>query len=318
MNASPISPASAFDRRHDPFGRADWRGERACSLLNANRRPDRHDDAQTREIFRYVKRLAGRPSAAMSTTVHRHWPSLAVAHRLHDQGGVAADEIEARLLAGEGFDCIAARTGVSAAVVKAYELAFFNVASSLTALDWLTQNVLQIHTWSPGTLTRSRTWKWIALAAGPLMLDLVIAEDLGREQPVVPDRQRIAAQARFCAREAVTPMTASASFQVMTEAATLFGWMPSDGSTSVRSNDATLKAHLSFLRLASRNHSVVKKQRCCHPDSVTKQAARQPASRRQRCRRTEISPSAEAMIAANLIVTESGLVCVALGADAFG
>ncbi|HET6250891.1 MAG TPA: hypothetical protein VFE47_24595 [Tepidisphaeraceae bacterium] len=138
--------APSFNRRYDPFRRADWRWQRARALITAGSRPDRYDDPQTRAIYGNLKLIA--PTATSGQSSVQSWPELEAAHRLRVSGGVLTDEIEARLLAGENFDSIAGRTGVASAVVRAYEAVFFNVADALSSRDWLLFTALRVQTWS--------------------------------------------------------------------------------------------------------------------------------------------------------------------------
>ncbi len=259
-------------QRHDPFRTPDWRWQLARRLLKRGQRP-RHDDDQIRLILRYQRALT--IGSANPPRQPAPWKDLASAHHLREHAGVITDEIEARLLAAQTFESIATNTGVIPCVLRAYEATFFNVADSLSAFDWLLLNVLQMHTWVVGKPTRAQTWKWIALAGGAVLLDMVIAEDLGRPEPAFDDRPRFAELARFFARAAVTPMTPEHSLAFVEEAAELFG---EERYKSIIARETMIAAHINFLQAFGDDSQTVRSQprtrgatlrRCLQPTSAS-------------------------------------------------
>ena len=261
--------------RLSPWRTPAWRWLLAESLHRQRRKPAALEDPALAAALVYRRALDRATTDAKRQAIDADFPHLAGARAIHLAGGRVRNEIEARLLAGEDFDRIAAKTGVPSGVVREYESVFFNVTDSPAAMQWLMGGVLQIHTWSPGKPTMSQTWQWVALAAGSYLLDLLIAEDLGRAEPQVVDRQRIAERVRFCVRDAITPMTTSDSFKILKEGAELFGWASKTHGDSAFTRDPMAEVQLEFVRLAAGKSAKATRQR--KRASQPQEAVRQPA-----------------------------------------
>jgi hypothetical protein len=96
-----------------------------------------------------------------------------------------------------------------------FEKHFFNVADCLLATDWLLVQVVKIFPGQPAT--EGQVWKYLALAGGPLVLDMMIADYLGRPEPAYADRAELAAKGRFVVREFATGYTDAAAVRSMLE-----------------------------------------------------------------------------------------------------
>jgi hypothetical protein len=119
------------DPRPDPARR--WR---RCLYLIRHRRwphPTRDDDA-TRECLRYLYDLRACREAADHRQLARRHPAVAAAHRFftHAQP-LRRAEVEARPLAGQTDEAIAACCGLPADAVAAYHALFFDVRDNLEA-----------------------------------------------------------------------------------------------------------------------------------------------------------------------------------------
>jgi hypothetical protein len=111
-------------------------------------------------------------------------PALIEALEVYQGDGQLRWELEARLLAGQTDEDIAAATAVRAAVVAAYERHFFAVRQCLAARDYILGCVVgaaPLRGFEEGDLRP--LWAYFGYAAGPKMLELVMAVSLGRPLP---------------------------------------------------------------------------------------------------------------------------------------
>jgi hypothetical protein len=95
------------------------------------------------------------------------------AHLIHREAGDARLAVEARLLARQQPQEIAALVGLSTAVVETYEALFFAVSDSMAATDWIVTRAVG---WAPGWPGRpdpTAVLKWFAFAGGPRVLEAV-------------------------------------------------------------------------------------------------------------------------------------------------
>lgn len=90
-------------------------------------------------------------------------------------------EIESRILAGQSDETITSRTGVTSAVVEAYEALFFSVRGRLTHPDWIATVVINPRDLDPLEVL----WKRFAYSGGPFVLEAILehhdAEQAGRD-----------------------------------------------------------------------------------------------------------------------------------------
>jgi hypothetical protein len=170
--------------RSDPFAPPDWRWQRACQAPEQGRlrRHKRQSDPDWLQ-----------PLLALCETVNatgRKQPSqpvpqeLLAAYRLFDNGGPLRWEVEARILAGQSDDEIAAATGMAAGAVSQFERSFFDVRNRLSAVDLVLLEIIGFHPCGgirPGDL---RTlWHIWGYSAGPKMLEIVMAVSQDRPMP---------------------------------------------------------------------------------------------------------------------------------------
>jgi hypothetical protein len=194
-----------------PFRTPDWRWAAAEQHHVRRTRLQQWEDPLIAQATCYLAAAAVRGDAAAG----RRRPDLAAAHAIYRAGGAVRDMLEAWLLTGEPLDVIAEKTGVTVPTIKAFESIFFHVRDALSAIDWLMYSVVKILPGQP--VTEGQTWKYLALAGGPLILDLMIADYLGRREPAYADRAELAAKGRFIVREFATGWTDSAAVRSMLE-----------------------------------------------------------------------------------------------------
>ena len=169
----------------DPLAAPDWRWQRACALhrrpRRRRRRPDDPDWLQTLLALAETAYPSGRRRRGPRLLIP---PALIEALEVYEGGGQLCWELEARLLAGQTDEDIAAATAVRAAVVAAYERHFFAVRQCLAACDYILSCVVggvPLQGFDEGDLRG--LWAYFGYAAGPRMLELVMAVSLGRPLP---------------------------------------------------------------------------------------------------------------------------------------
>jgi hypothetical protein len=169
----------------DPLAAPDWRWQRACAFhrrpRRRRRRPDDPDWLPTLLALAEKAYPSGRRRRGPRLVIP---PALIEALDVYQGGGQLRWELEARLLAGQTDEDIAAATAVPAGVVAMYERPFFGVRKCLAARDYILSCVVggaPLHGFDEGDL-RS-LWAYFGYAAGPKMLELVMSVSVGRPLP---------------------------------------------------------------------------------------------------------------------------------------
>ena len=250
MDSIPSFTINGLDgRAFDPFRRPEWRWLAALAHIEAHTRPRPWEDPAITEAFEFQRGCLQADTAAMRTTVSQRWPLLAGAEGIYTDGGIKRDEIEARLLAGEPAAAIAAKSGIDAVVIDTYGQLFFNVADALQAGDWLLQEAVNVRSWQRPVPTEGQGWKWLAIAAGSNVLDLVIADHLGRVEPKYPDRHLLAEKARFLVKDFAAGTSIEATKSLAAEASQLFAGAIGADVSSPRGRVSC--SQIAFLRMVS-------------------------------------------------------------------
>jgi hypothetical protein len=190
------------------FRPLDWRLRRARGLVADGRRGSpRRDDAATLQLVGYLRALGRCRAERDRAAVRKKWPDLDAARRLHEGGGPRRDEVEARLVAGQDDDAVAARCGLTPGAVAAYEAVHFHVRDRLAARDWLAGRVVGPGLWCGFRRgDRAGLWRALALLGGVPALEVGLAVSLGRPLPDwldladQPDPRYAAARLRLAAR----------------------------------------------------------------------------------------------------------------------
>ena len=166
---TPVCPVNLTPG--DPFLPPDWRWRRARFRVETkSRRQLRQDDDWTGRAKRFL-RLATRDEAK----AFRSDPELGAAWHFSASGGLKRAEVEARVLARQSPDEIAAACRLDASVVELFEMLFFAVRDRLNSPSWIQHNVLGPKTWEP--LQRDDvgwTWRAFGYAYGPVAIDELI------------------------------------------------------------------------------------------------------------------------------------------------
>jgi hypothetical protein len=167
-------PVAERDRCHpnSPFRAPAWRWRLAAYLLGRGRRGRRRwrsDPWLARALrFRRAARAGARRRAKDAEV------QAALAFR--DEGDPRLRlEVEARLLAGQGYDAVAGRCGLDPAVVVAYEKLFYDVVDQRHATDYLMAFAVDPGgTLRSGDPDTSALVRLFALFGGPLVLDVLL------------------------------------------------------------------------------------------------------------------------------------------------
>lgn len=191
-------------RRYDPCRTPSWRWEIALEHMRRNDRVRPWEDLAIKEAVRYLRERQRAQTARQVSNLRDRWRDLTRAQEIFEAGGVLRDEIEARLISGETFEVISTKTHTTPGAVSAFERYFFNVADSLNALDWMLVHAVGIHPGLRRKLEERDIWRYMALAGGPVLVDLLVDDFLGRPNPTIPNRHEQAKMARFLVKDYVT------------------------------------------------------------------------------------------------------------------
>lgn len=145
-------PTALDFEKFNPFRRPDWRLERVLQMVDRLPNPGRstkRDDDYVKGLRNFVLRYRAYDDTARNQLGYEN-PGLFWAYQIYDRreddGRRKAIMIEARLLARQTDEEIAAELGTVPEVVHWYEKAFFNVRDRLKNHDWVVDHVL-IPTW---------------------------------------------------------------------------------------------------------------------------------------------------------------------------
>lgn len=173
-------PGCLQGQQYNPIRAVDWRWRRTQRIVAERLHVSgRTDDPQTLAAVRYCQTLhGGRGRGPLSMA------AMTAAHQLADSDDPLKWEIRARILAGQLDDDIAAACLVPADVLYWFEAMFFDVRNYLAASDWISAQVI-----GPGLRLGfqaedvGRIWMAFGYFAGADVLDVVLAEALGRPMP---------------------------------------------------------------------------------------------------------------------------------------
>jgi hypothetical protein len=98
-------------------------------------------------VWRYRRELRRSGADGPSQQLRQAYPNLAAAHQMHLGEPLVRWEVEARLLAGQGDESIAARCDISASVVQTYHDVFYDVRSALKADMYILCEVIGWRFW---------------------------------------------------------------------------------------------------------------------------------------------------------------------------
>jgi hypothetical protein len=184
---------------HNPFRPVDWRWRLADHLAGYGRRfRQKWIDAWVRRAARFRRLLLRHGDPAHKKVVARD-PALATACRLNSDPRTRL-VVEAAILAGESYDAVAARVGLDATVVEAYERVFYAVSDLRSARDWVLFIAIP-GLYGPSAPDDAALIKMFAYLGGPFVLDLMLdATGLRPASGAAPPATIALVQLAFAAR----------------------------------------------------------------------------------------------------------------------
>lgn len=148
----------------DPMLTPQWRSEVAQAMLDG---PNRRYDSLDPGIQEAIAFLQGEELENRS--------AIELATQIYEDDALLRAEIEALVLANCPGKEIASRCGVDVKVVALYEQLYFHVRRYLRASDWLISRTVNGAHWCGFKNHQLRQfWAWLAMAAGPVILDHAI------------------------------------------------------------------------------------------------------------------------------------------------
>lgn len=175
--------------RHDPHRTPDQGWKEARRIVEEGRRVSGpRDGPEVITAARYLRAMAGCRGERGRDGIRRRNPDLHGALTVARTGGLAAAEIQARILAGQSDDEIAARCGVSAGAVGWYEKLFYETRGSLQAHDWIVIRAIgPVFPRADPVPDLGAVWRSSGYHAGPLALEAVLA--VSKNEPFPPSIQ---------------------------------------------------------------------------------------------------------------------------------
>ncbi len=162
---------------HNPFVPTDHRYRRSIQLLGQRQRPSpRLDDPITEKAWAYFRELRLCRSDAARERLGQSHPDLAAAHEVYTSAQpLRRAELEARLLARQDDDAIAAKCALAPAAVRWYHDVFFDVRGALAADGYIYSMAIGPKIWTGLSLADQDVFlKALAYAQGPLVIDDIL------------------------------------------------------------------------------------------------------------------------------------------------
>ncbi len=174
----------------DELSPPDWRWQAARHVherfLLSRRRTRKSDPGWLAPLVALTASLnpCTRPRRRCSWSRLSVTEALVSAHQLYESDSPCRWEVEARILAGQSDAEIAVSTGLSPALVATYEQTFFRVRDRRAAGDYILFGVIGYDPFGGFLEGDLRTlWAYFGYAAGPKVLELVMAVSRGRSLP---------------------------------------------------------------------------------------------------------------------------------------
>ena len=198
MLRTALTPTSDI-RSFSPMRTPDWRWQAAVEHVDGHTHPRKWEDSGIAQAQQFILALSEANNDAKCAVIRQSWPELYAAYEIYTGPAVRRQELDARLLC-EPLEAIAVRMNIPATVIATYAETFFDVLGSLNSRDWLLSQAVRVDDFSFPP-TESECWRFVALVGGVPVLDLMVADHLGRAQPEYPDRHELAETVRFLVRD---------------------------------------------------------------------------------------------------------------------
>jgi hypothetical protein len=198
MTRMSIKPT--FDiRLVSPLRNADWRFQAAIEHVQRRTSPAKWEDPGIARVWGFLRDLDRADTDLKRKRVAKTWPDLSAAHAIHTGSEVQRDELQARLIC-EPVEVIAQKMVIPPDVITAYAETYYDTLDCQQARDWLLEHLVL----APGfhrPPTEAECWRYLALIGGPVILNLVVADYLGRPEPEYEERHYWADWGRFLVRD---------------------------------------------------------------------------------------------------------------------
>jgi hypothetical protein len=274
------------------FCSADWRWQRACWLQETGQRPDRRlDDAWVARARHFLDAAAGDYDDMALGRVDRPDPAVARALQL-SRADPPFDrwQLEGYLLTAEPLEAVARHCALPVEAVEAYHALLFDVRPRLTARDWIAARALRsVPGNGCGGEQPGGVWKLCAYAAGPRVLEVVMAVTLHRPLPdwvhapggrLRPERQ---ARLRLSCKLLVAALT-TPSAEVLKALVAIAGrarTLEADAAGPPARTDGLLPALQDFLHVLGRRPRPARRRKTVAPPSAEANAGAAAAPARR-------------------------------------
>lgn len=156
---------------HDPLRPVNWRWREALGLACHPIVESGPEDDWISLAASTLRATANRRESLPA--LRGRTESITAAIQLHEAGGLTCAVLQARLLAGESDEIIAAKLGIAPKTVEAYEALHFSVRSRLAARDWIAGKVLGLYPWfAASRADRMNLMRIFGYFAGPMLVDM--------------------------------------------------------------------------------------------------------------------------------------------------
>lgn len=132
----------------NPFRRPDWRWERILTICDRVPTPGRctkRDDEYVQKARNFLLRYRNASTDMDRQMLAVEYPGLYIGYKYHEMAADHPDTsmfIEARLLARQTPEQIAAEDGTHGEAIQWYERLFFNISDRLDNNDWVLKHIL--------------------------------------------------------------------------------------------------------------------------------------------------------------------------------
>jgi hypothetical protein len=165
---------------YDPCRTLDWRWRSALDIAQSERRI--LTDLDPPEVVDAVRYLRAQAQNDRDDGDHR-WADLDAAFQLAQLDEPRRWEVEARILARQTDETIAAHVGLSPTTIRLFETLFYNVRDSLDASDRVLLRAIGWVACMSRPPTVGELWKGFGYNGGAHVLELVIATTMDRPLP---------------------------------------------------------------------------------------------------------------------------------------
>lgn len=162
-----------------------WRWDAAQAAAESRCFQPYHEHAAAAQ--RFLHKLANCQTAFDWDVLSRQMPNFFGAYSIFAKNGPVGHALEARILAAEALESIAAKTGLSAKVIQTYEDFFFDVRGRLSQIDFILNQAIGLAFRDPqGDTPYFIFWKVLGYLGGGAVLDALMQTAPTARRPANP------------------------------------------------------------------------------------------------------------------------------------